>query len=371
MQDILYILYRLLRTAIGTQSAELSQEDKDRFLTLSLEQWQQIVLYVCSHKIASISLIGFNQICNANPDLQLIIQDNETDYTILQWNACLTIAERQYRQNEDAVKELAGICKRNNIKMMVFKGYSLSQEYPIPQNRVSGDIDAYFFGQWQKMDDIIASTTKQSIETDNDKHSKFTILGQTVENHRTFLNCIKVPSLRGLEECLEKEALLSKEENGIYKPSASFNALFLPVHSALHLIFGESSASHILDWAIFLKNHGSNVNWEQVMHYANQAGYTNYLLAMNTIAVKQLHIPAQGIPQGSDDNKLTKIIESIYSAPATLKTKQKDLSAPAKLFKLLKQRRLFRQIFNYPFTLFLIRRGWHYIERTVLPAGNR
>lgn len=207
--------------------------------------------------------------------------------------------------------------------MMVFKGYSLSHEYPIPQHRVSGDIDAYFYGQAEHVDRIISNTHKQNILTGNDKHSKFTILGQTVENHRTFLNCIKVPSLSELEECLEKEALLSEEDNGGCKPSVNFNALFLSVHSALHLIFGGSSASHILDWAIFLKNHGSNINWERVMQYANQAGYTNYLLAMNTIAVQQLRIPAQGIPQSTNDNKLIALIESILSTEADTETDKK------------------------------------------------
>ena len=42
MQEILYILFRLLRTAIGTQSPELSPNDQQKFHELSLEQWNRL-----------------------------------------------------------------------------------------------------------------------------------------------------------------------------------------------------------------------------------------------------------------------------------------------------------------------------------------
>lgn len=99
MQDILYILYRLLRTAIGTQSAELSPEDKQEFQGLDLEQWHSLVDLVHEHKVAAVTLDGFHQICSANPNLGLIIQDHETDCTILRWNSYLAVTERQHKQN--------------------------------------------------------------------------------------------------------------------------------------------------------------------------------------------------------------------------------------------------------------------------------
>ena len=135
---------------------------------------------------------------------------------------------------------------------LVLKGLSLSQYYPIPEDRSFGDIDIYSFGEHENVNDVIR---KNGIEiVPDDKHDVFKYEGVTIEHHKTLIGLISKPSNK-IEEYLE--SIATKEQcrktvDGWYIPNKDFEAVFLLRHMSKHF-FGEGlSLKQVLDWGMFL-----------------------------------------------------------------------------------------------------------------------
>ena len=54
---------------------------------------------------------------------------------------------------------------KNNIPMMVIKGYTLARLYPKPERRIGGDIDIFLFDKQEEGDCIIRNQYGGKSET--------------------------------------------------------------------------------------------------------------------------------------------------------------------------------------------------------------
>lgn len=112
----------------------------------------------------------------------------------------------------------------------------LSRDYPIPEHRECGDIDIYLYGQSDKGDRILHEIGAH-LYFDVPKHSEYVWDGVLIENHRTILNVRRNRTERELNALLVR--LLEKDGThglapGIQTPPATFNAIFLIRHAAVH-----------------------------------------------------------------------------------------------------------------------------------------
>lgn len=226
---------------------------------------------------------------------------------------------RKYSQQKDVIYRLAGFYGRHGIKMFLFKGYSLSLLYPTPCYRPSTDIDVYLFGDGEKGDDILKEHNISVIQHE-DKHSVFDIKGVTVENHATFINVRDRKDLVCVEEFLEQEALLAKEDveiKNLYLPTPNFNALFLPYHFANHWVGQEANLKQLCDWAFFLEKYSEIVDWERIVELARSIGFEKFLLALNAITVKTFCLDVRKVPVENADRSLAeKILHDVMNLQA-------------------------------------------------------
>ena len=86
------------------------------------------------------------------------------------------------------------------------------------------------------------------------KHSEYVWDGVLIENHRTILNVRRNRTERELNAVLVR--LLEKEGThglapGIQAPRATFNAIFLIRHAAVHFQKEGIVLRHLCDWACF------------------------------------------------------------------------------------------------------------------------
>lgn len=91
----------------------------------------------------------------------------------------------RYAKQEDVLADMVRECVENGMRMLLLKGIGLSELYPKPESRPSGDIDIYFFGEFEKANQLFCSDSNPKIDK---KHAEFQYKGIHIENHYLILD---------------------------------------------------------------------------------------------------------------------------------------------------------------------------------------
>ena len=137
----------------------------------------------------------------------------------------------RYNVHVNVLRQMIEICVQNNIRLLLFKGIALSELYPRPESRPSGDIDIYLFEDYERGDQLFA----HSNVTKTNKRTGFDYKGVHIENHRIFLNTyteIQKNAIAYLEESL-KDVTLTKDGYYVMSPIASI--VYQVMHFMAHL----------------------------------------------------------------------------------------------------------------------------------------
>ena len=189
--------------------------------------------------------------------------------------------------------EMASMFAKEGIDILFMKGVTLAQLYPNPAWRVFSDIDYYLFG---KSEQGIAILKKHGIENSAyyHHHTQASLNGVLLENHYDFVERVNHRCDIILDDALKalavkegrsvKASFLGNEITNAYVMTPTMNAIFLMRHMSAHFV-GETIPLRMLyDWALFLKNHAKDVDWQLVIGLYDRsemsefAGLIQYLL---------------------------------------------------------------------------------------------
>lgn len=180
----------------------------------------------------------------------------------IQWAVQAERIGKRYRRQREAARRAAGLLAEKGIRMLVLKGIGLSAHYPVPEYRECGDIDIYLFGAHDAGNRILCEAGAKVVD-EVPKHTGLVWQGVHFENHRNFLNISRNPQERELDallcDRLQREGPASGPD-GWFTPSATFNAVYLVRHAALHFLKEGISARHLCDWCCFLERQGDAVD---------------------------------------------------------------------------------------------------------------
>lgn len=201
--------------------------------------------------------------------------------------------EQRYQSYKRAIADLANFYAKHSIKMMVLKGYACSLDWPKPEHRPCGDIDIWLFGDHKRGDDIIQNKKAIRVDSSEHHHTVFCWCDFLVENHYDFLNIHQHRSSVAMEKIfkeLGKDDSYSQNILGekIYLPSPNLHALFLLKHSMVHFAAESINARQLLDWAFFVKAHGSEVDWLWLESIIEQYGMKPLYDCYNAICIDDL-----------------------------------------------------------------------------------
>ena len=212
--------------------------------------------------------------------------------------------EKNYHHIVKTTSKLVAFYARHGIKMLLFKGLSVSQYYPEPSHRPFGDIDIWLFGKGVEADELVRQEFGVDVEVDMfDHHATFVLDGILVENHIDFIDTYLHKSTRRIDEVLHEFARQSSRtfrcaDVDVIEPSSSFNALFLIYHAAKH--FARTSENigvrQLLDWAYFLKNNHQDVEWSSIYELYEDAGCHRFTDVVNAIIVSRLGFDKSIVP---------------------------------------------------------------------------
>ena len=251
--------------------------------------WNDILKLALRQGVAGVALDGINKCCEKCADINIDFQAK------MEWIGMTQQMERRYQLYEKTIKELAGYYNKQNIKMMVLKGYGLAQNYPTPCHRPCGDVDIYLFGDQEKADKLLHEKLGITIDKSHHHHTVFQFEGESIENHYDFLNVHVRPSNKRIEKKLKELAYLDVNDNfddNIFFPSVEFNAIYLLRHCASHFASTEMTVRQILDWGFFMEKHHQEINWDEYIPYIKQEGMYRFYNLLGLFCMKHLGFDA-------------------------------------------------------------------------------
>lgn len=259
-KDTLYFI-RLVSSGAGLGAAPVS-DTADTAVTPG--SWERIYRMAADH---GLSAVVWDGIC------RLPAAQQPPRETRIRWALSAEKLEERYRHQQQTASKLAARFSEEGLRMLLLKGLGLSRDYPLPEHRECGDIDIYLYGESDKGDRILHEIGAHPY-FDVPKHSEYVWDGVLIENHRTILNVRRNRTERELNAVLVR--LLEKEGThglapGIQAPRATFNAIFLIRHAAVHFQKEGIVLRHLCDWACFLTRH-----WDEIDHALFRTAMEDY-----------------------------------------------------------------------------------------------
>ncbi len=272
------LLFELIKLGIG----------KTKFLhkEFNTNRWEEIFFDAQRHGIAEIVLDGINIVYEQRKSIDFDFQ------TKMDWIDIAMQTESDNKLHEKSLRTLGKLLRNRGYKMMVLKGSSLAENYPTPAHRPVGDLDIWCFGEEKEVDKYLESKGI-TIDRSHHHHTVFCFEDTLVENHFDFINVYTRPSGKRVEKKLKELANKDfTEKDGIYYPSADFNALFLLRHCASHFSATEMIIKQALDWAFFMEKHYKDIHWEEYMSYIKKEGMYRFYNLLGLFCMKELGFSA-------------------------------------------------------------------------------
>lgn len=196
--------------------------------------------------------------------------------------------EKSYARNRMAVEGLSSFYAVQGMPMMLLKGYGMSQYWPVPSHRPSGDIDIYLWDRWESGDRMVREKLGISVESGHEHHTTFRYKGIMVENHYDFINTKAHRDAPAIETELKRLTakdlcVADPEIANLFYPSADFNAIFLIRHLGQHFAGEFVTLRQLLDWGLFLQKDGDRVNWTEVIPFLKGIGLWKFFNMVNAI----------------------------------------------------------------------------------------
>ncbi len=282
-------LFALLRLGLAITTTE--EENLSDFIVLTADKWVRIGDLARKQGVFGIMLDGIDKL-----EATRYGQTRElTAAQKLEWIGEVMQIEQRNRQQIAVMNDLAGRWKQQGCRVMVMKGQANGVFYPKPEHRNPGDIDCYLFDDYARGNDI-ARQEGAKVDESWYKHSVIIYKGETFENHQFFVHTRDGKRGKRLNQELVEQLKDKSEEirvipgTVVEMPPVQWTAMFLTYHACAHFISEGLRLKQILDWAMFLKVHQSDVNWGAFYAFCDRNHLRAFANAINTIAAKYLGI---------------------------------------------------------------------------------
>lgn len=205
---------------------------------------------------------------------------------------------------DSVLAELQTLLRENGIEGILLKGQGLSRDYPVPEHRMCGDIDMYTGKDYERSCSLVRTLgDSEGHEDECEKHFHFERRGCTIEIHK-YVNVDPNPSANRklqawADAFLGNPAGLRRIMIGgtaVNLPPVQFDALFILLHIADHLIRGGIGLRQLCDWSRFLFVHHNEIDVRRLEQDLHTLRLMNIWQIMGWIAVNRLGIDAALMP---------------------------------------------------------------------------
>ena len=218
--------------------------------------------------------------------------DKEARRVKARWFGRTMKYEARFAAQAAASRKMGKWLAEEGIGTVVMKGTTVSACYPVPAHRYSADLDCFLVREGEHLEAFelgnrVMEKHGLSVDRRYYKNSSFDLPGLHVENHKFCTPFRGNGTLRRLERLLQKMVLdgplTPLGDTGLLEPPPMFSALFLTEHAYSHFLHEGLTLKHILDWALFRRRHGADVDWAQFDAYCAEFGFTRFLSSIDAV----------------------------------------------------------------------------------------
>lgn len=213
----------------------------------------------------------------------------------------VTGCEMANEKRRAALRDMAAFYRSHGIRMMVLKGYSLSLDWPVPNHRTAGDIDIWLFGRQKEADELMQREKGIAVDDSHHHHTVFYWDKIMVENHYDFINVHHHRSHVAMEALFKElgqddSHCVEIDGEKVYVASPPLAALFLLRHTMMHFVSYDFSFRQILDWGLFVKRHGKELDWGWLLDRLEEFGMSPLFHSFNAILTDDFGFDAALFP---------------------------------------------------------------------------
>ena len=361
------VLINLLGYAIGYR--ELCENN---LKSLEVKDWNALYRLSCQQGVAAIVL---NAMVRSGYDRTMI--PSSLKY---QWISKTLNTEKYINKLTITSKQVASILREHDLFLLALKGISYATYYENPLHREYGDLDCYVgsmengrFVWGTRCTDVnrIMEHNGATVYDKDYKHFHIHFNDIDIENHIYCVPVLNDSRLFDLEVFLNfllQEGTANEiQDTGLFKPPATFSALYMISHAFSHFLIEGIKLKHIADWILFLKADQNSVDWELVYNWYDKLGYTKFVNSLNYIAKKYFRIPLES-PLLTIDNRFSQMIIDDCFRDSSVYNRRYSLfeSRIAKLRNIYQGRWKFKKIYDRNPIIYVARLGLNYMKYGIL-----
>ena len=245
--------------------------------------WDALIAEAKRQGVAVIASDGLQKLYDSGVYTEL--GNKELRRVKARWFAKTMDYEHRYDSQIKKAKMLGHWFAEEGIQTVVLKGFTVSSCYPNPSHRYSADLDCFLLKEGEHFDAYKRGNRiveKRGIRVDRSfyKNSSFDLAGLYVENHKFCTPFRGNDSLKRFEQLLQGLILegpfSALGDTGLLEPCPLASALFLTEHAYSHFLHEGLTLKHLLDWALFRRQHTDDVDWVAFDGYVDEYGFRRF-----------------------------------------------------------------------------------------------
>lgn len=318
MTNIFVTLFALLRLSLNTESHEINDPISE-FSDIGTKHWDQLFNLSTRQGVLLLTYGGLQHLSDSlQPPRKLK----------LRWCANAVKVRERYNYYKSVIAKLSNLFSDNGLVPIIMKGITISELYPVPCFRESGDIDIYLSDKAEEADNLVSFLGTKK-EKGIPKHSTFVVDGITIENHYTFFDTILQFRKEGLLYQTMENILqtMFSEDKGLSPGYADTKqlcpqaaAFFFIGHTFRHFCSLDMNIRQMCDWTIFFGKHKKNIDIELLSSQINDLGLSKFVCHINAFCSVYLGFTPYFILPSEADKKgaefILKTIIRYRSVPA-------------------------------------------------------
>lgn len=325
-------------------------------------KWSEVMTTASVHGLSAIAFDGLEKALNRHPEWRNKIPKP----LLMQWYGQCVQQTALFKKNWSAACSLASLLGEHSIEVVVLKGRSIAQYYPIPEHRYSCDLDLFVAGDdWERACEILEAKGIL-LEREVYKEVEFSFEGVHVELHRY------ITPVRGNNTLLRFEKYLRNilkagpkmyfEGTRLVCLPLMFNVMLYIEHALGDLLHGKLTLKHVADWVVLRR---LEIDRAEIEARCKDFGFYRFLMLMDALA----NVVEGKMEMASLPSSYREVMEAFFVIPTSvIKEKNSWFARRVSLFfDIIKNRRYYSRFGYCSMERFLLSAVWaHFFDKEVV-----
>ena len=189
----------------------------------------------------------------------------------------------------------AGLCP------VLLKGQGIGQYYPNPLHRQPGDIDLFFFKDFNKANSVAASWKGVHFEPKTTYHQGLLYKDTEIENHLVYVDFYSKKNKRAWHKIQEIIPLVDKEkfileDFQVDVPSSQMNVIYIFLHLMHHFLQVGVGLRQVCDWICLLNVKHDQIDKDLFLKCVDELHLRRSMTALTYVVTHYLGLPVNYIP---------------------------------------------------------------------------